>query len=132
MLQLGRAATNETSHADHGRAEENNSDKSNKDAHARTRRRTQRKEEQHSEQPQTDEWVERSTNRPNACARRSLIGSASLGVDGHEAECSTLGGINLNKSNLWLLHAWMIPGWGYKPDGFRPHHPMLMDTPPNP
>jgi hypothetical protein len=48
------------------------------------------------------------------------------------AACSARGGANVDTSNLWLLHAWMIPGWLYKPDTFRPHHPMLMDTPPTP
>ena len=49
-----------------------------------------------------------------------------------ETACAALGGTNLNTSNLWLLHAWFIPKWLYQPDVFRPHHPMLTDTPPTP
>ena len=48
------------------------------------------------------------------------------------AACAALGGVNLNTSNLWMLHAWFVRGWTYTPDVFRPHHPRLMDMPPMP
>jgi hypothetical protein len=46
--------------------------------------------------------------------------------------CSARGGVNLDVSNLWLLHVWTISDWLYRPDVFRPHHPRLTDTPPTP
>jgi hypothetical protein len=63
-------------------------------------------------------------------SRLCLSGGLVVGDGLPDATCSAVGGINLDTSNLWMLHAWFIPGWYYKPDVFRPHHPMLMDMPP--
>ena len=61
-----------------------------------------------------------------------LANGVVVGDGVSDTTCAARGGANVDTSNLWLLHAWMIPGWLYKPDVFRPHHPMLMDTPPTP
>jgi hypothetical protein len=47
-----------------------------------------------------------------------------------DEECAEQGGFNIDTSSLWMLHAWNIPGWKYKPDVFRPHHPRLEHEPP--
>ncbi len=47
-----------------------------------------------------------------------------------DATCAAAGGVNVDTSNLWMLHGWLVPGWEYRPDVFRAHHPMLMDMPP--
>ncbi len=45
--------------------------------------------------------------------------------------CAALGGSNIDISSLWMLHAWIVPGYTYPPDIFRPHVPFLTDTPPD-
>jgi hypothetical protein len=46
------------------------------------------------------------------------------------AACAAMGGVNLDTSHLWMNHGWIIPGWEYRPDVFRMHHPDLGMTPP--
>ncbi len=62
--------------------------------------------------------------------RLCLTGGLVVGDGLTDQACSAVGGLNLDTSNLWMLHAWYVPGWTYRPDVFRPHHPMLMDMPP--
>jgi hypothetical protein len=47
------------------------------------------------------------------------------------ADCSARGGSNINIDNLWMLHAWILPGYTYLPDVFRPHVPFLGNTAPD-
>jgi len=63
-------------------------------------------------------------------SRLCLAGSLVVGDGLTDAACSAMGGLNLDTSGLWMLHVWYVPGWLYRPDVFRPHHPMLMDMPP--
>lgn len=61
-----------------------------------------------------------------------LAGGMVVGDGLSNAACAARGGANMDTSNLWMLHGWFVRGWEYKPDVFRPHHPMLMDVPPTP
>lgn len=47
-----------------------------------------------------------------------------------DAQCAARGGFNVDMRALWLLHVWFVPGWQYKPDVFRAHHPELGPVPP--
>ena len=71
-----------------------------------------------------DHWHRHS----RLCMANSLVVGDGL----TDQACSAMGGVNLDTSNLWMLHAWYVRGWTYRPDVFRPHHPMLMDMPPMP
>ncbi len=42
-----------------------------------------------------------------------------------DAACAAMGGVNIDISSLWMLHAWIVPGYEYLPDVFRPHVPFL-------
>jgi hypothetical protein len=55
--------------------------------------------------------------------RLCLVRGLVVGEDLTNAQCRALGGFNLDTSNLWMLHAWVVPQWKYRPDVFRPHHP---------
>lgn len=35
------------------------------------------------------------------------------------------GGVTLNLEDYWMVHAWIVPGWEFKPDVFVNHHPCL-------
>ncbi|HEX6236708.1 MAG TPA: hypothetical protein VFZ68_05920 [Acidimicrobiales bacterium] len=35
-------------------------------------------------------------------------------------------GTTIDLSNYWMVHAWIVPGWTYKPDIFINHHPCLL------
>jgi hypothetical protein len=58
----------------------------------------------------------------NVCYRGSII----IAEEATSSECAAMGGYIINISNLWMLHAWIVPGYEYLPDIFRPHVPFLM------
>jgi hypothetical protein len=35
-------------------------------------------------------------------------------------------GFTVDLSNYWMVHAWVLPDWAYKPDIFINHHPCLL------
>jgi hypothetical protein len=57
----------------------------------------------------------------NVCFVGGIIVAEEIGAKA----CAAMGGGVLNISNLWMLHAWILPGKEYKPDIFRPHVPFL-------
>lgn len=61
-----------------------------------------------------------------------LVGGLIVAEGLSDAQCAAMGGANLDVSGLWMLHAWLVPGWEYRDDVFRPHHPDLGWPPPAP
>ena len=59
-----------------------------------------------------------------------FVGGLVVGDGLADAQCAGMGGTNVNTSNLWMLHAWFVKGWQYRPDVFRPHVPAMTATPP--
>lgn len=57
----------------------------------------------------------------NVCMRGGII----IAEEVTAKTCGTFGGAIIDISNLWLLHAWIVPGYEYPPDIFRPHAPFL-------
>ena len=54
-----------------------------------------------------------------------MVGGLILGDGISDAACAAMGGVQIDISSLWMLHAWIVPGMEYLPDVFRPHVPML-------
>jgi hypothetical protein len=51
--------------------------------------------------------------------------SLIIDADANAFECAALGGRHVGGLNIWLLHAWVVPGFE-SPDGvFSQHHPLL-------
>jgi hypothetical protein len=48
-----------------------------------------------------------------------------LGEGYSDAQCAAMGGINVDFSDYWMLHAWVLPQWELQADVFRNHHPCL-------
>lgn len=57
----------------------------------------------------------------NVCMSGGIIVAEEISAQA----CAALGGAIINISSLWLLHAWIVPGYEYPPDIFRPHAPFL-------
>ncbi len=55
-----------------------------------------------------------------------MVGGVILAEDISDAACAAMNGGNIDISGLWMLHAWIVPGYEYLPDVFRPHVPFLM------
>lgn len=43
-----------------------------------------------------------------------------------DEECEARGGYNVDLSDFWMVHAWIVPGWQHHPDVFVNHHPCLL------
>lgn len=48
-----------------------------------------------------------------------------VGENISDAACASRGGTNLDLSNYWMSHAWIVDGWQTKADVFTNHHPCL-------
>lgn len=53
-----------------------------------------------------------------------------VGEDMSDAQCESIGGINLYLDDYWMVHAWIVPGWEHEPDVFINHHPCLLSSGP--
>mgnify|MGYP006172752897 CR=1 FL=1 len=47
-----------------------------------------------------------------------------------DAQCESLGGINVDFSDWWMTHAWILPEWQVHFDVFTNHHPCLLSSGP--
>ena len=54
-----------------------------------------------------------------------FVGGVIVAEDISDAQCNAMGGGNLDISDNWMLHAWIVPHMEYLPDVFRPHVPFL-------
>lgn len=53
-----------------------------------------------------------------------------VGENVSDTVCSNRGGTNLDLSNFWMLHAWIIDPWTVQFDVFANHHPCLHQSGP--
>ncbi len=50
---------------------------------------------------------------------------AYMGEDRTDPDCGSIGGINVDFSDWYMAHAWVLPGWNTEFDVFAHHHPCL-------
>jgi hypothetical protein len=65
---------------------------------------------------------------PHTCIHRTAF--TYLGENRSDADCAASGGINLDLSHWWMLHAWILPEWEVRKDVFQNHHPCLTGSGP--
>jgi hypothetical protein len=53
-----------------------------------------------------------------------------MGENRSDADCASAGGVNVDLSNWWMLHAWILPDWQVHFDVFVNHHPCLAGSGP--
>jgi hypothetical protein len=57
--------------------------------------------------------------------------SNSTGLVIRDGSClAGMNGTTVYLGNYWMVHAWIIPGWMYRPDVFIGHHPCLLASGP--
>lgn len=60
---------------------------------------------------------------PLVCINRTTV--TYMGENRTDAECESLGGINVDFSDWWMTHAWILPDWQVHFDVFVNHHPCI-------
>src|SRR5262249_22110143 len=55
-----------------------------------------------------------------------FVGQVIVGEDISDQACASMGGYQVDASGVWLLHAWVLPGWEWNLDVFRAHNPNIM------
>lgn len=60
---------------------------------------------------------------PLVCVNKTNV--TYMGENRPDAECESLGGVNVDFSKYWMAHAWIIDPWHVQFDVFTNHHPCL-------
>lgn len=55
----------------------------------------------------------------------NLTTGVYMGENRSDANCASIGGINVDFSDWYMLHAWVLPNWHVNYDPFAHHHPCL-------
>lgn len=53
-----------------------------------------------------------------------------MGENRTDAQCASLGGVNVDFSDWWMVHAWIVEPWLVQYDVFTNHHPCLSSSGP--